>query len=260
MLKILNRIVRKMNFINLLSRKNHDAQNDPQFPVPERCPVCGASSFTKNSVLWDSLVRDWQLTPQQRSYVDLQQGLVCENCKSNLRSMTLASAILFRLRTKGTFAHCCASDKTLRNMRVLEINEAGSLTTYLRQLPKHLLAAYPEYDMQKLALPDSSFDLVIHSDTLEHVPDSIRSLQECKRVLAPGGFLAYTIPIIPDRLTRSRDTLSPSYHGRGDNMDDCLVHREYGCDFWCELFEANFRNIYIHCIIYPASMAVIGEI
>jgi SAM-dependent methyltransferase len=236
-------------------KKTDDFQGFVQFP--ENCPVCGASSFKRNAILWDSLVKEWKLTPQQRNYVDDQQGLSCDSCTSNLRSMTLASAILSRFKTTDTFADYCTSDTKFRDLRVLEINEAGTLTSYLRKLPKHFLAAYPEYDMQHLGFPDSSFDLVIHSDTLEHIPNSVIALQECRRVLAPKGFLAYTIPIIPDRLTRSRKGLSPSYHG--NEVDKHLVYREYGGDFWHELFEAGFRNVHIHNIIYPASMAVIAE-
>ena len=175
--------------------------------------------------------------------------------------MTLASAILNKIGSDKTFIECCKKNETFRMCHVLEINEAGNLTQYLQTLPNYLHAPYPKYDMQNLKLPDSSFDLVIHSDTLEHVPDSLLALKECKRVLAPGGFLAYTIPIIPDRLTRSRKELPPSFHGKElDKFIDFLVQREYGSDFWRELFEAGFNNIHIHRIVYPASMAIIAEI
>lgn len=113
--------------------------------------------------------------------------------------------------------------------------------------------------MQDLPFPDASFDLVVHSDTLEHIPNGIRALHECRRVLAQDGFMACTIPIIPDRLTRHRDASQPSYHGnRMDKRYDFLVYREYGGDFWCEFFEAGFNNALIHSLVYPASVALIG--
>src|SRR5208282_3830755 len=42
--------------------------------------------------------------------------------------------------------------------------------------------------------------LVIHSDTLEHVERPVRALEECRRVLAPGGRVCFTVPIIVGRL------------------------------------------------------------
>ena len=224
---------------------------------PSQCPICGGTSVTRRPILWDALVKEWELTPEQRAYVDDQQGLSCTGCGSNLRSMTLALAILRTLSLRGRLADHCAAGSELAQRRILEINEAGHLTPFLRRLPMYLFADYPDHDMQQLQLPDASFDLVIHSDTLEHVPDSIRGLRECHRVLATGGVLAYTIPIIPDRLTRSRAGLPPSYHG-GEHAqaEDYLVQREYGGDFWCELFEAGFRDVRLHSILYPASVAI----
>lgn len=227
--------------------------------LPSFCPVCGNTTFGRQAVLWDALVAEWELTPQQRSYIDDQQGLQCTVCKSNLRSMTLASAILKELNIKETFIAACAGNMALKDLRVLEINEAGSLSNYLSQLPKHQLASYPQHDMQNLTFLDSSFDIVIHSDTLEHVPDGVRALSECRRVIVPGGFLACTIPIIPDRLTRYRNASAPSFHGNEANRkDDFIVYREYGGDFWREFFEAGFGNVLIHSLIYPASVALIG--
>lgn len=231
----------------------------PLRQFPSICPVCGNTAFTRKAVLWDALVAEWELTPQQRSYIDDQQGLQCTVCKSNLRSMTLASAILKELNINETFAEACVGNAALRDLQVLEINEAGNLSSYLSQLPGRFLASYPQYDMQHLAFSDASFDIVIHSDTLEHVPDGVRALRECGRVIAPGGFLAFTIPIIPDRLTRHRNASLPSYHGNeADRKDDFIVYREYGGDFWREFFEAGFSNVLIHSLVYPASVALIG--
>ena len=43
-------------------------------------------------------------------------------------------------------------------------------------------------DGQHLALDDSSFDLVISLNVLEHVPSPAKYLQECYRVMRPGGW------------------------------------------------------------------------
>jgi ubiquinone/menaquinone biosynthesis C-methylase UbiE len=48
-----------------------------------------------------------------------------------------------------------------------------------------------------LTYEDASFDLVITSETLEHVPDLDVALAEIHRVLAPGGHHVFTIPLLP---------------------------------------------------------------
>jgi SAM-dependent methyltransferase len=111
--------------------------------------------------------------------------------------------------------------------------------------------------MQRMSFADSSIDVIIHSDTLEHVPDSKAALKESLRVLKPGGHLFYTVPIVIGRLTRTRHGLPRSYHGRpGVNRDDCIVQTEYGADFWCEIFEAGFRELRLTSLIFPASVAI----
>jgi SAM-dependent methyltransferase len=97
-------------------------------------------------------------------------------------------------------------------LSILEVNEAFNVTPFLAQIPGHLLATYPQIHMQHLPYADASFDLVAHSDTLEHIPDPDRALAECRRVLKPNGVLAYTIPVIVGRMSRSRAGLPPSYH------------------------------------------------
>jgi ubiquinone/menaquinone biosynthesis C-methylase UbiE len=49
-------------------------------------------------------------------------------------------------------------------------------------------------DAQKLPFADHSFDLVISCETIEHVPDAQRAVQEMFRVTRPGGRLFLTTP------------------------------------------------------------------
>ena len=127
---------------------------------------------------------------------------------------------------------------------VIEVNAAGTLTPYLQLLPRHALHAFPEIDLQSLNFADDSIEVIIHSDTLEHVPDSKVALKESHRVLKPGGRLFYTVPIVVGRMTRKRNGLPASYHGKpGVPRPDYTVQTEYGADFWCEIFEAGFRDV-----------------
>ena len=105
-----------------------------------------------------------------------------------------------------------------------------------------------------MTFENNSIDVIIHSDTLEHVPDSGGALQESHRVLKCGGRLFYTIPIVIGRLTRTLHELPASYHGKRDNpLTDYTVH---GADFWCEIFEAGFQEVALTSLVFPASVAI----
>jgi SAM-dependent methyltransferase len=49
-------------------------------------------------------------------------------------------------------------------------------------------------DATALPFADDSFDRIIASEVLEHVPDDAAALSELARVLRPGGVLAITVP------------------------------------------------------------------
>ena len=49
-------------------------------------------------------------------------------------------------------------------------------------------------DALALPFPDASFDRVIASEVLEHIPDDVAAMRELARVLRPGGTMAVTVP------------------------------------------------------------------
>lgn len=55
----------------------------------------------------------------------------------------------------------------------------------------------PEVVCSALELPfaDGSFDTVVSTEVLEHVPDPLRALREMQRVLRPGGHLILSTPL-----------------------------------------------------------------
>jgi len=220
-----------------------------------KCTVCGGEEFKRHAVLWDGLINEWQLSPHETEYVNRQQGEHCTNCGSNLRSIALANAINYHVRTAKTLSEFVnSSDAKLYS--VLEINEAGNLTPILRNFPDYKFGEYPQVDMHAIPYPDQSFDLVIHSDTLEHVSNPIHALQECRRVLKPGGALCFTVPVIVDRMTRGREGLAKSYHGYADTgTDDFVVQTEFGADAWTYIMLAGFTTVSLHAVEYPVSVA-----
>lgn len=120
-------------------------------------------------------------------------------------------------------------------MRILHVNQINNLsqalvgaasvigTVYRSALPPGaLVGSCINEDLQSLTFKDGEFDLAIHSEDLEHVNDYRKALAEIERVLKPGGWQVYTVPLLHGRQTRRRAAiengvvrhlLPPSWHG-----------------------------------------------
>lgn len=94
-------------------------------------------------------------------------------------------------------------------------------------------------DCQQLSFPDASFDVVISSETMEHIRKPFTGFKEIRRILKPGGSYFFTIPYREDRLTTSRVdtsgnddvyTLPKTYHQDPYRKADSLVYTDFGRD------------------------------
>ena len=222
-----------------------------------QCTICGGTGFTSKPVLWPELIDDWQLSTLEAAYVDRQQGEICNGCGANMRSIALSSALLSAFAVGDRLLSAAVVNRRLDSLRILEINEAGTLTPMLRKLSGYVFGAYPQLDMHALPFGAEAFDVVVHSDTLEHVPNPVHALSECRRVLKPGGALCLTVPIIVGRMSRDRHGLRPSYHGRADLAQrDMMVQTEFGADAWTYVMQAGFDNVSMHSVDYPVAIAM----
>lgn len=225
--------------------------------ISQPCAVCGAADYRDGEVLWQGLIDEWELSSEEAAYVNRQQGTQCVRCGANLRSIALAKALCASQGFEGTLDELIASAPVFS---LLEVNDAGTLHGRLSQLSGHRLASYPEYDLMELALPDGELDLIVHSDTLEHVPDPMRALREMLRVLAPRGCAVFTVPIIVGRLGRSREGMAPSFHGNpSESASDLMVHTEYGADVWVDVLRAGFSSCELVPFSFPAGIAIIAR-
>ncbi|MEM7238526.1 MAG: class I SAM-dependent methyltransferase, partial [Pseudomonadota bacterium] len=187
-------------------------------------------------------------------YINRQQGELCEACGANLRQIALSDALLDAWGSEAVLRETVARSG---HVDLLDVNGAEPISSVLSGIPGYVRVNYPDVDMQYLGFEDASFDAVIHSDTLEHIPNPVQALIECRRVLRPGGYLCYTVPIVVGRMTRGRAGLQPSYHGNpAMGQDDFVVHTEFGADAWTHLAHAGFRRIRLHTVGYPAAIAL----
>jgi len=202
------------------------------------CPICSQTEFRTRTVLSDDLSSTWELSELERRWLDDREGHLCAGCGASRRIRTL----LWSLRNllSGSL-----------DVRTLQINEvpgiesalsAGSLVrTAFPHSRRSAAGSQREQtfaDMRHLPFASNTFDLIVHSDTIEHVLEWTRAIDEVYRVLRAGGLHVYSVPVLPWRKSRprlARDTdgrlrhlLRPSYHGEGD---DYLVAWEFGGDF-----------------------------
>jgi SAM-dependent methyltransferase len=78
------------------------------------------------------------------------------------------------------------------------------------EVPPGGWAACVNGDALHLPFPDATFDRVICSEVLEHIPDDTAAMAELARVLRPGGVLAATVPSwLPEKICWQ---LSAEYH------------------------------------------------
>ena len=95
-------------------------------------------------------------------------------------------------------------------------------------------------DITDMDLPDGSFDLILCSHVLEHVPDDRAAMAELRRVLAPGGLALLLTPYRPDRATYEDPSItSPLDRMVAFGQQDHV--RIYGADLADRLRGAGFE-------------------
>lgn len=227
------------------------------------CPVCARRSVNRRkSILSDELVSAWQLSAEWRARFDDREGTHCPLCGSNRRSQHMASTLVRyaneELNLSCTSLREVTRQKKFHALQVAEFNACGQLH---RWLAAHPGLAYSEYkaappiraeNLLNLSYPSQSFDLILTSETLEHVPDIIRALAEIFRVLKPDGAHIFTVPVVWDR-PESRVCAKldeqgnmaclqpPSFHGiAGTTASDMMVITEFGADIIATIEAAGF--------------------
>ena len=181
------------------------------------CINCGCDQFSQESVIDTELAKCWNLSIQEREWLNEREGHFCLGCKMTKRVRTLLCAAL---------------------------RKVGQLTETIYQPKEPLgktIGSFLNQDICRLTFRNSQFDLVIHSEILEHLHDYQQALSEVQRVLKPGGIQIYTVPILFSRMTRRRskldetkrtiNVLPPSFHGCEREFP---VVWEFGSDFFKE--------------------------
>lgn len=217
-----------------------------------RCPFCGRSLFARLHA-GEAGVRCLRCTA---STIHLSLGLVLQRQVADLAALDVCE-----LSARGPLSeHLRRVSRSYSGSEYFEDCASGSIRDGVRC-----------EDVQRLSYADASFDLVVHTEVLEHVPDDARAWSELHRVLRPGGRMLFTVPLWGE-LTVERARLAPDghvehllepvYHADPQRRDSgILAFRDYGNDIVERLAEAGFVAISIesgaHAIPWLDAHAVV---
>lgn len=205
--------------------------------APLRCPFCGPSALVR-------LRRD-------------EIAVRCIRCGASSVHLALGRAL-----------QELAGD--LSRQDACELSARGPLARHLRKHARSV--ALSEFfadvppgarhdgirceDVQRLSYADASFDVITHTEVMEHVADDRRAFAELRRVLRPGGIMLFTVPLHDGVETIERiclrdgaieHRLPPAYHGDPLRGGACiLVCRDYGRDIVERLEQAGFAQVRLH--------------
>ncbi|MDD9984599.1 MAG: glycosyltransferase [Gammaproteobacteria bacterium] len=212
--------------------------HDPADGYMGQCAVCGHSG----RFLW---------TPSIES---IRENYHCPACKATLRYREQARLVVKHFAREGSdHLAALAREADFRALKIYEPGLIGPFRRILGRLPCYRTSfLWPdvprgEYrrgiqcqDLMDLTYGNDHFDLVLSSDIFEHVRKPFEGFREVNRVLKPGGFHIFSIPVaypLPCETVFRVDTsgdedvfvLPAHYHGAPFGGKS-LVYTDFGAD------------------------------
>ena len=185
----------------------------------------------------------------------LRESYPCPSCRFTVRWRDQAGVIVDEFgRGQAMSIDQLVSRGLLQDVSIFEPALRGPFVRRMSGLPKYVQSYFrPDLplgevaddgvrneDLTNLSFDENTFDLIITSDVMEHLPNIEDAFAETLRVLRPGGIHVFTIPNdypFPDRMEprveiRNGQEINlrpPRYHNSGDGSK-CLVYTDYGAD------------------------------
>jgi SAM-dependent methyltransferase len=199
--------------------------------VAQRCPLCRFPLIIR--------LRNEEL------------GVRCIRCGASAVTMSLVS-VLSELPISIGESH------------VYELSSAGPLVGYLKRraaavttseyfddvVPGTYLNGVQCQDVQSLTYRSEMFDVCTSSEVFEHVEDDFAGFTEILRVLKPGGYFVFSVPLSATSTLERTEIiegqririLPPEYHSDRIRGNRVFVYRDYGWDIVNRLSSAGFES------------------
>ena len=199
-----------------------------------------------------------------KAFPNLREGLVCPcGAKNRDRLMLLASGRA--LMSSGGTAFFGAlgrwADWARQNCECVTFCEYLGPSLGSGTVSQVQGVTVRNEDLTNLTLPDSSMDLVLHGDVLEHIPDVRSVFSETLRILRPGGRTIFTAPFFHERdetVVRAivengeiKHLLPPEMHGDPLSESGILAYYNFGWSLLKLISEAGFTSVVVKLIYAP---------
>ncbi len=97
-------------------------------------------------------------------------------------------------------------------------------------------------DITDLPFDDNTFDVILCNHVLEHIPDDKKAMTELHRVMKPGGYGIFQIPLDASRPQTFEDPSVTDPEKRTELFGQYDHVRIYGTDFFKRLQSAGFQT------------------
>lgn len=223
-----------------------------------------------------------QITAMVRWQKNFRESGCCVNCHSFNRQRQIAAIVCASLREwKGLASTRSLAEIGVNSgLTIFNTESSGALHSRLMSLPGYVCSEYlgshyapgevvngvRHEDLTCLSFPNETFDLVISSDVLEHIPDPYRAHREIFRVLKPGGQHIFTVPfnqtgyydnvraVIENGQVKMLQL--PIYHHDALSPQGILVYTIFSLEMLLRLGEIGFRT-HMH-LIYKPVLGILG--
>jgi SAM-dependent methyltransferase len=178
------------------------------------CVICGCySSFRFDpTIITQKLQKAWGISDDLATAFNRKESMFCDYCGSSLRIRRLAAVLIETFSETTRKPHKSFTellkDEEFRRLKIAEINACGGLHSYLKDHPNLYYSEWVPHakpgevrdgvrceDLQCLTYPDDCFDIILTSETLEHVPNPDKAWHEIYRTLKDGGYHIFTIQL-----------------------------------------------------------------
>ena len=214
----------------------------------------------------------------------LRETMCCKNCGSSMRIRTLAAKILGHINSSHN--QNIQSISQLKgnqsfNKKILDTDNFSPISKILKGLQNYFTSSYLpseervligdnffNLDLEAIKLPNSSFDVVLTSDVMEHVRNIDKAHSEIARILSDGGVYIFTIPYVSTYVENrvlvevdgDNDILKEKPHYHGDPLTNkILAYRIFGQQVFEDLKEIGL-DLNFELIQSPCHFIIDGDV